>query len=214
MVELLSHTPDPDGVCAIAANACVSQGISVMDDGGEVGRSLKHALASGHESVLEHAVFTFAVQGISRACSHQLVRHRMASFSQQSQRYVDMGDFGYTVPESIRNIPGALEDYQGLMRGIKDYYDEFVSYYGIPKEDARYILPEATQSNIVITMNARELRHFLSLRLCNRAQWEIRELAERMLELCREQAPVIFADAGPLCTRDGCRETRPCGRKA
>lgn len=215
MVELLAHTPDPDGVCAIAANACVSKGICTateMADGGEVGRSLKHALASNHDSVLEHAVFTFAVTGISRACSHQLVRHRIgASYSQQSQRYVSMDSASYVTPHTAEGDAEASKVFDETMDAIWDAYRR-LEELGIPQEDARYILPEATQTNIVVTMNARELRHFLSLRLCNRAQWEIRELAGRMLELCREQAPIIFADAGPPCTGDGCRESRPCGR--
>lgn len=221
-VELIAYTPEPDELCAISASTCVS--VEIPEGGAhtvrlgekpKLGWALTNALASGHESVIEHASFTFAVSGVSRALTHQLVRHRIASFSQSSQRYVryDGDPFDYIIPESIRNNPGALEDYQGLMRGIKDYYDEFVSYYGIPNEDARFILPNACTTNIIVTMNARELRHFFALRCCNRAQWEIRELAERMLYLCKEVAPIIFENAGPQCVKLGyCPEKRSCGR--
>lgn len=211
MVRLITCTADPDRVCAVASNACVSHCIRSVEEAHtteEVGRSLRHAIGSGHESVLEHAAFTFAVEGISRACSHQLVRHRMASFSQQSQRYVRMSHFEYTIPGSVEG-KGVADLYRDHIERAEALYDELIAK-GIPPEDARYILPEATHTNIVITMNARELRHFFSLRCCKRAQWEIRELAETMLELCKREAPEIFADAGPPCKRDGCRELLPC----
>jgi thymidylate synthase (FAD) len=188
-------------------------------------RALKGALASGHESVAEHASFTFAVEGVSRALSHQLVRHRLASFSQQSQRYVNMDGFEYVMPESIQNSTSniwltSLEDfanmsevYNALMRDIQQVYEQMVEL-GIPEEDARYILPNACCTNIVMSMNARELRHFFRLRCCERAQWEIRELANRMLELVKEVAPTIFADAGASCVATGrCPEgKKSCGR--
>ena len=177
-------------------------------------KALKSAMRSGHESVLEHAVYTFEIRGVSRALTHQLVRHRVASFSQQSQRYVNMDGFGYVIPASISQNPDAFDDDTNLMGRIQDMYEEFVSEegYNIPEEDARYILPNACTSNIVVTMNARELRHFFSLRRCNRAQWEIRQLATIMLEICKEVSPDLFADAGPRCEQLGyCPEAKSCG---
>ena len=201
-------------VCGIASKTCVSDHIPTDDE--DVTRSLEMATASGHTSVLEHWSATFAIEGISRACSHQLVRHRMASYSQQSQRYVRMDGFEYVVPKSIRENPIAYDDYMTVMRDLKEWYEVFVSKeegYGIPEEDARYILPNACCTNLVVTMNGRELLHFFNLRCCTRAQWEIRELAERMLELVKEVAPVIFETAGPSCVKLGrCPEKRSCGR--
>lgn len=217
-VTLVSHTPDPEKVCNRAAGVCVSAG-EVKGD-----KHLMHALASGHDSVLEHASFTFSVEGISRACSHQLVRHRMASYSQQSQRYVKMRGFDYVTPESIEDsltmvwskdaqeAVQIIHAYKDVMNQIRWLYHDLVSA-GIPEEDARYILPNATKTNIIVTMNARELRHFLSLRLCTRAQWEIRQLAEKMLDCVREVAPTIFEDVGPRCKALGfCPESKGCGR--
>lgn len=220
-VGLVAHTPDPEALCDLAAKVCVSDAIPREEDPERT--SLGHALASGHESVAEHASFTFAIEGISRACSHQLVRHRMASYSQQSQRYVNMDGFDYVVPESIRTKEGiwwsevdglqsTLEVYDSLMRYIQELYTRMCKA-GIPEEDARYILPNACSTNIVVTMNARELRHFFSLRCCERAQWEIRELADMMLYLVREVAPTIFEDAGARCKQLGyCPEKKGCGR--
>jgi len=222
-VELIAYTPNPVAVCAIGAGTCTSEEIP---EGGAVTirkdeipkpvKALKHAIESGHESVLEHASFTFAVSGVSRALTHQLVRHRLASFSQQSQRYVLMDQFDYVVPESIRSNSDALEDYTHLMETINAFYLDYIDPndgYGIDPEDARYILPNACCTNIIVTMNARELRHFFNLRCCNRAQWEIRELANRMLALCKEVAPDLFDDAGPSCVATGrCPEKKSCGR--
>ena len=219
-IELIAFTPSPESVCDLGARVCVSYDMSELD---EDLKALGHALASGHESVLEHATFTFAIEGISRACSHQLVRHRMASYSQQSQRYVKMDGFDYVVPESIRTKVGiwwsevdglqsTLEVYDSLMKYIQELYMRMCKA-GIPEEDARYFLPNACCTNIVVTMNARELRHFFSLRCCERAQWEIKEVAERMLELVREVAPTLFEDAGPQCKKLGyCPESKGCGR--
>ena len=176
--------------------------------------ALKASLRSGHESILEHAVFTFEIKGVSRALTHQLVRHRLASYSQQSQRYVGMENFSYIVPQSIRNNPDALDDYIKLMGRLTELYVELVSDdgYGIPEEDARYILPNACTTNIIVTMNARELLHFFSLRCCKRAQWEIRELANRMRIICMVVSPTIFEDAGPRCEQLGyCPESKSCG---
>lgn len=233
-VKLISWTPHPDILCNIAARACTSQDIPDMDDHDATGTNcaaLCTALRSGHESVIEHATFTFAIEGISRACSHQLVRHRMASYSQQSQRYVKMSgkvnesQFDFVTPESFTttviddywntesgdNSTLASEEFESLMESIGELYERMINA-GIPEEDARYVLPNACCTNLIMTMNARELRHFLRLRLCRRAQWEIRELAERMLA-CVDLVSNMFADVGPACEMDGkCPERRPCGR--
>ena len=183
-------------------------------------RPLGRVLASGHESIFEHAVYTFEVKGVSRALTHQLVRHRMASYAQQSQRYVDMSEAAYIIPESIdKCLTPATPDgcplnieYVNAIRKCEEVYRKLVNA-GINPEDARYVLPNACTTNIVITMNARELRHFFAVRCCERAQWEIRELANKMLKICKEVSPTIFEDAGPSCVRDGfCREQRSCGR--
>ena len=221
-VELVAYTPNPDAVCNMAAGTCVSEDIPIMEMSVNKYRALKGALASGHESVVEHASFTFAISGVSRALSHQLVRHRVASYSQQSQRYVNMENFEYVTPESIRNLEKTWDEdgkidvakwYTNVMEGLSEFYHCLLSY-GIPEEDARYILPNACCTNIVVTMNARELRHFFALRCCSRAQHEIRELADKMLELCKEVAPTIFADAGASCVATGrCPEgKKSCGK--
>lgn len=183
-------------------------------------RPLGRALASGHESILEHAVYTFEVKGVSRALTHQLVRHRMASYAQQSQRYVDMSEAAYIIPESIdKCLTPATPDgcplnieYVNAIRRCEEVYRKLVGA-GISPEDARYVLPNACTTNIILTANARELRHIFALRCCERAQWEIRELANKMLKICKEVSPTIFENAGPSCVRDGfCREQRSCGR--
>lgn len=217
-VELIAYTPNPDAVCNLSAGTCVSEDIPVMETSVNKYRALKGALASGHESVIEHVSFTFAVSGVSRALTHQLVRHRVASYSQQSQRYVKVtgknNELGlnYITPYSIWDI-GLDYEYDELMDSIESFYDKMIAR-GIPEEDARYILPNACTTNIVVTMNARELRHFFRLRCCTRAQWEIRELANRMLELVEDVAPTIFADAGASCVATGrCSEgVKSCGK--
>lgn len=222
-VELITYTPEPDDVCGVAARTCVSETIppkgDLFGDWSKSQNALRHALESGHESVAEHAVFTFAVEGISRACSHQLVRHRMASYSQQSQRYVKMSgkvnesQFDFVTPKSIdKASDDVFNEYLSLMIAIDNTYRSFIER-GIPEEDARYILPNACCTNIVVTMNGRELRHFFKLRCCNRAQWEIRELANQILEQVKEVAPVLFENAGPSCVATGrCPEKQSCGR--
>ena len=225
---MISHSDLGPLVCGYAAKVCTSaempecpEELAVTGREGEVSpfrKALDHALASGHESVLEHWSATFAIEGISRACSHQLVRHRLASYSQQSQRYVNMEGFEYVIPESIsRRRDGDLDpyfylqEYEHLMKEISKLYKGMVDA-GIPEEDARYVLPNACCTNIVVTMNARELRHFLELRLCNRAQKEIRELAQRMLECLKDECPELFEDVGPQCKQKGyCGEERSCG---
>ena len=210
-VKMIGHTPYPQGVASVASGTCVNEEIPSLWEVDP--KAFKYAVASGHESVLEHCTFTFAISGISRACSHQLVRHRMASYSQQSQRYVNMDNFEYVMPDSFKNVPEAEEAFRNLMSMTNVLYQAFVKAKKIPEEDARYILPNATCTNIVVTMNARELRHFFNLRCCNRAQWEIRELADRMLELCKETCPILFEDAGASCVKGYCPEgKKSCGK--
>jgi thymidylate synthase (FAD) len=180
----------------------------------ELVQSMVKKLASmGHMSPFEHVSFTFAVEGISRVCSHQLVRHRIASYSQQSQRYVKEHNFETIMPPSIGNKPDARVKFISLCREIQDTYNKWVDE-GILAEDARYILPNATETKVVITMNARSLLHFFELRCCNRAQWEIRAMANLMLQEVRKVAPVIFMNAGPTCeTSRTCHEGKmSCGK--
>ena len=228
-VELIAFTPNADDVCGVAARACVSKDIppsgSLFGDWSTSENALRHAIQSGHESVAEHASFTFAVSGVSRALTHQLVRHRIASYSQQSQRYVNMDGFEYVMPESIEyaviednDTEGGdysyygYEAYEMLMDEISNLYKLLIER-GVPEEDARYILPNACCTNIIVTMNARELRHFFALRCCERAQWEIRELANKMLELVEPVAPKLFENAGPSCVQLGyCPEKKSCGK--
>lgn len=185
-VTLLAHTPDIERTCAAAARSCYSgDGASELLGKGDEDRFLAKVVGMGHESVIEHAVFTFSVEGVSRALTHQLVRHRIASFSQQSQRYVSLDEPDYVVPHTVEADPEKRRVYEEAMGNAWDAYRRLESL-GIPPEDARYVLPNGCTTNIVMTMNARELRHFFGLRCCNRAQWEIREMADRMLEICRK----------------------------
>lgn len=215
---MIAHTDAGESVCGVASKNCVSETMPELGDD-DLLKSMKGAIASGHESVLEHWSATFAVSGVSRALTHQLVRHRIASYSQQSQRYVDMGKFEYVTPDSIsRRREGNvdpyfyLQEYEHLMDEISKLYQGMI-IGGIPEEDARYILPNACTTNIVVSMNARQLRHFFALRCCERAQKEIRELANKMLEECIKVAPNIFSDAGPSCVQRGyCVEgKKSCG---
>lgn len=178
-------------------------------------------LESGHDSPVEHVLFTFAVEGISRACSHQLVRHRIASYSQQSQRYVDASDMDYILPPAIAKLPEARARFESFMAEVQAAYRDLKSILesggrgAKAKEDARFVLPQAAETKIVVSMNCRALHHFFELRCCNRAQWEIRALAERMLELCRQSLPAIFDSAGAKCERLGyCPESPKfaCGK--
>ena len=212
-VNLVSYTPNPDQVCEMACRTCTSVDCPDISTAVNKTNALRKALDSGHESVAEHAVFTFQIEGISRACSHQLVRHRLASYSQQSQRYAKMDGFVFVTPDTIKDNPDAYMDYWDLMQHISDFYNTLVEKHGIPAEDARYILPNACCTNITVTMNARELRHFFKLRLCKRAQWEIRELAECMYGCVKHIAPVLFEGVGPACIMDGkCKEKKRCDK--
>ncbi len=216
-VKLIAHTFQPDRVCAAAAytswkKKSAERLMNDLDDR-KASEFLEKVMGFGHLSVTEHASFTFSISGISRACSHQLVRHRIASYTQQSQRYVRFKkkDLHYVTPPSIRRA-GLEEKYASLMNQIAEAYEELSRY--VPAEDARYVLPNAAYTNIVVTMNARELNHFFGLRLCERAQWEIRELAKKMLEEVRKVAPTLFSKAGPICEQLGyCPEGElTCGR--
>ncbi|MCI5772295.1 MAG: FAD-dependent thymidylate synthase [Clostridiales bacterium] len=224
-VALLTYTPDPEKTCALAARMCYSHAdvdalrekVSQQDQAAY----LQRILSSGHLSVLEHASFTFAVEGVSRVLLAQLTRHRIASFSVQSQRYVSLkDDFFYIIPPRIRALgEEAAAEYRAQMETAHGWYEKWQALLGdageSSNEDARFVLPSACETRLTLTMNARELRHFFSLRCCNRAQWEIRELATQMLFLCRQAAPALFNDAGPSCLNGACPEGgKTCGQAA
>ena len=172
-------------------------------------KAFAHAVGSGHNSVLEHAGFTFRVEGVSRVLLAQLTRHRLASFSVESQRYCG-ANMDTIVPGSMA-IADLVDDIIEVRRAVKNLYEKSVSL-GVPEEDARYFTLQGGITNLIVTMNARELHHFFSLRCCNRAQWEIRELADMMLAICKNRFPEWFENAGPDCVRGKCPETRPCGK--
>lgn len=215
-VELLYHTPDPERAIATAARLCYAPvgAAELMETMPEerVKSVLSTIMASGHYSTLEHASYTFAVDGVSRALTHQLVRHRIASFNQQSQRYVKFKNGVEVVkPESVTATPELEAVFDEAIEATVNAYKKLLDA-GVPAEDARYLLPNAAETKIVITMNVRELLHFFELRCCNRAQWEIRELAHRMLELAKPTAPFIFMDAGAPCVHGSCPEGKmTCG---
>lgn len=207
-VILLSHTENADDLAEICAKGCYSQDGASKIEPTDMKRVLHHAVESGHESVLEHASYTFSIEGVSRACSHQLIRHRIASYSQQSQRYARVDKESYITPNTIYNV----SRYEEVMNSCNDLYNDLISE-GVPEEDARYVLPNAMCTNLVVTMNARSLRNFFKLRLCKRAQWEIREVAKSMLEICKKASPVIFEGVGASCDMLGyCPEKNTCGR--
>ena len=227
-VVLLRHTQDPEQVVAMAARLCYSPAtvdelkdrISARDQQEFVGRLAE----MGHHSPLEHASFTYAIEGISRVTSHQLVRHRLASYSQQSQRYVGEqsskagGLFDFVVPPSVE-AAGRKEWFIEKMRTVQGWYDELVAALGdsgeSSNEDARFLLPNAAETKIIVTMNARELRHFFAVRCCQRAQWEIRAMAVEMLRLAIGRAPSLFKGAGPGCVEGPCPEGKmTCGQAA
>ncbi len=262
-VTLLAYTPMPEQTVAMAAKLCYSKSdIETVKDGltEEKTASFLDMLSSlGHQSPIEHASFTFGIEGISRACSHQLVRHRIASYSQQSQRYVDGSSFEYVTPPSIAEDSDLLEKYSRaieleakayaevrdalIVRSIKKYLNnnedkknefgspeniadddlimtfkqfdgkKFSSFEKLANEDARFILPNACTTKIICTFNARSLLNFFEHRCCNRAQWEIRDVAQQMLALVKEAAPHIFGKAGPGCLYGVCPEGKmSCGR--
>lgn len=180
-VEVMSHTPEMLNVVSRAAGTCYGRDdVSI--------KRVRNCLKNGHMSVFEHASITFKVYGISRACSHQLVRHRLASYSQESQRYNRyelMGDDWYVIPPKIKMDPVQLCNYRRTMHILSNHYQRLL-LNGVPPEDARFVLPEATKTTIVVTMNLRELHHFIKLRFDSHAQWEIYELAKRFLDCLDE----------------------------
>ncbi|MDI6727939.1 MAG: FAD-dependent thymidylate synthase [Thermodesulfovibrionales bacterium] len=224
-VILLKHTPNPEEIVAMAAKLCYSpsdiealkEKIEAKDQKAFVEKLVK----MGHMSPIEHSSFTFAIEGISRACSHQLVRHRLASYSQQSQRYVsEETGFDYVIPPIIKEDKELKRYFEDFMSEAQKAYNHIVKKLnekGIKGEsanqDARFILPNAAETKIIVTMNARELLHFFRMRCCNRAQWEIRHMAEEMLKLVKKTSPVIFEKAGPGCLYAPCPEGEyTCGK--
>jgi thymidylate synthase (FAD) len=224
-VTLLTHTPEPDRAVAAAGRLCyapvsAAELTEQMTDG-DVARLVRGLVASGHHSALEHATFTFAVDGVSRACTHQLVRHRVASYTQQSQRYVNVSHTdSFVVPPSVAANAAAELVFLRAMDQAREAYDQLVEL-GLAEgrsresvqEDARFVLPNAAETKIVVTMNARELRHFFAVRCCNRAQWEIRALAWEMRGMVKMVAPSLFHKCGPGCLYGACPEGKmTCGR--
>lgn len=224
-VILLRATPDPDEIVALGARLCYAQAdVQTLTERVQTGDRrgyVERVMQRGHLSVTEHASFTFAVEGVSRALLAQLTRHRIASFSVQSQRYVSMADgFDYVIPPSIEAL-GEEEkrEFAREMEQMHEWYLRWQQKLGgageSANQDARFVLPNACATRLIVTMNARELLHFFELRCCNRAQWEIREMAWQMLAICRVCAPALFASAGPACLRGACPEgKRSCGRSA
>jgi len=215
-VRLINYTENPEKTVAQSARLCYSsrtiQEIAEGTDGEKQEKLIQKIIRLGHYSVLEHVCFTFGIENISRVCSHQLVRHRIASFSQRSQRYVKVGkEQQYIIPKKILSDRYLSSKFKELSTKNYDLYQEMLAK-GIPAEDARYILPQATNTSIIFTANARELIHFFRLRCCNRAQWEIREVATEMLRLVKKIAPAIFKSAGPPCVSGPCPEDEmSCG---
>lgn len=215
-VQLIRHTPEPEKTVAMSARLCYSPvGADELAEeitDAKAASLVRMLVRMGHLSTVEHVTFTFAIEGVSRVLTHQLVRHRIASYSQQSQRYVESHNFANIMPHTIENNAEAKEKFEKCMKDLQELYSEFTAM-GIPAEDARYILPNAAETKIICTFNVRSLLNFFSLRCCNRAQWEIREMAWRMLNECRKVAPVLFENAGPSCVSKGiCTEGKmTCG---
>ncbi len=208
-VELLSYTQDPITTIEKAASTCYDSDITD-------GKIMRHCYKSGHHSVLEFADFTFKISGVSRALTHQLVRHRCASYAQRSQRYCKEDGFEYIIPNSISRDCANLALYETMIKTIQNVYKEFLDR-GIPAEDARYVLPNACETEICVKMNLRELIHFCNERLCACAQWEIRQLAQAMKKEVNEVAPELAKFLVPKCESHEipyCNETksRSCGK--
>lgn len=240
-VTLISHTPEPEKVIATAAKLCYSSSdIGSLRDGltDEKTADFINMLASiGHESPMEHVSFTFGIEGVSRACTHQLVRHRIASYSQKSQRYVNESGFDFIMPPEIEKVPEAKAEFEKQMNSLVESYNKIAEILtdkhtqtfleqGLDEkqavqkakkkafEDARFVLPNACETKIVVTMNVRSLFNFFKHRCCNRAQWEIKAVADEMLRLCCQVAPNVFKKAGPSCVMAGkCPEGKmSCGK--
>lgn len=230
-VVLLERTQNAEELIYAAFRQCYSDNFvgDLWDKllSGEISKDkqiflIEETLKSGHVTPVEHVKFTFSIEGISRALTHQLVRHRMASYSQQSQRYVDANQFNYIIPPSIDKNPEAKKKFNDAMEYLDYKYKEIQEILieeGRTKsqanEDSRFILPNACESKIVVTMNCSSLLHFFGLRCCNRAQWEIRNMANKMLDICRDEVPIIFKYSGARCERLGyCPENEKftCGK--
>lgn len=253
-VKLIEYTPNPEKVIAAAAKLCYSS--SSVDDILEnlneenINKFINMLMSYGHQSPIEHVSFTFAIEGVSRSLTHQLVRHRLASYSQQSQRYVKLNQFEYIIPPEIEKNEDAKQIFADTMKKDQESYDKLVDilknsaikhltdqfinsrklnseddisekdlkklYMDAEKkaiEDARYVFPNACETKIITTMNARELMHFFNERCCNRAQWEIRAMASAMLKEAKKVAPVLFKYSGPSCVKGNCPEGKmTCGK--
>ncbi|HEY5561632.1 MAG TPA: FAD-dependent thymidylate synthase [Clostridiaceae bacterium] len=231
-VKLIQYTKDPEMLVAAAAKLCYSP-VGVEDiledlDSKNIDKFLSNLLSVGHESPIEHVSFTFAIEGVSRSLSHQLVRHRIASYSQQSQRYVALQQFEYIIPPEIEESEDSKKIFIEAMKKCQEAYCELyialnnkylsqsMTKFSSEKkaaEDARYVFPNACETKIMVTMNARSLNNFFNVRCCNRAQWEIRNLAKEMLKLVKEVAPTLFKTSGPSCVKGACREGKmSCGK--
>lgn len=238
-VKLISHTENPEKIIASAAKLCYSSaGVDTILDGlteEKTTEFINMLMSLSHESPIEHASFTFAVEGVSRSLTHQLVRHRIASYSQQSQRYVKLNQFEYIIPPEIEGIKEAKDIYINAMKEAQESYDNLISILfdkhlnslmakgaSVEKakkmaekksiEDARYVFPNACETKIVLTMNARTLYNFFVHRCCERAQWEIRNLADEMLKEVKKVAPTLFKNCGPSCVKGPCSEgVMTCG---
>ena len=240
-VKIIAYTPEPDKVVAQAGKLCYSAvGVDEITQKlteEEIARYVNMLASIHHESPLEHVSFTFAIEGVSRVLTHQLVRHRLASYSQQSQRYVKLEQFEYIVPPAIEKNEKAKALFIETMEKDQEAYNQIVDelindkirefkkihdrdltkkeYSAIEKqaiEDARYVFPNACETKIAVTMNARSLLHFFNVRCCNRAQWEIRKMATEMLKECKKIAPALFKKAGPDCVYSKCGEgNMSCG---
>lgn len=239
-VNLVNYTPEPEKLVAAAAKLCYSTlaADEIMSDmtNENIEKFLQILMKMGHQSPIEHVNFSFSIEGVSRTLTHQLVRHRIASYSQRSQRYVSEGQFQYIIPPSIEKNEKAAAKFVELMENDQKVYDEITELLfeenfnilvsnGIDSkeakkvalkksiEDARFVLPNACETKIMVTMNARTLIHFFEVRCCERSQWEIRELAYQMLKLVKEVAPNIFKNCGPSCVKGQCPEgSMSCGK--
>ncbi len=241
-VYLLAHTASPEHLVADAARLCYSD--AAIEDltvqlSDEKAKSFVEMLANmGHESPTEHATFTFGIEGVSRSLLAQITRHRIGSYSVQSQRYVRLDDFRYVTPPAVAENPEALALYEETMRRDAETYEKLTEILkakyerenldaGMSEkkaksaaekaaiEDARFVLPNACETKMIVTMNTRSLQNFFHHRCCNRAQWEIRALATEMLRLVSGVAPALFAASGPSCVAGACPEGKmSCGRAA
>lgn len=231
-VKLLEYTPNAEKLVASAAKLCYSaseiEDLQKNLDKEKVDKFLNMLMSYGHESPVEHVCFTFAIEGVSRSLTHQLVRHRIASYSQQSQRYVRLNQFEYVIPPSVEKDEKAKEIFERTMESCQKAYDDIANTLkeqyvksGMREveaekkaiEDARYVFPNACSSKIIVTMNARSLMNFFRHRCCNRAQWEIRQLAENMLFEVKKIAPTLFKYCGPACVSGPCPEGKmSCGK--